>query len=185
MPYPLARTYDEAMLYLQLQPCPSCFTSTTQWSSGLTRDDGAMARRYWTTCATCGADREYTFRLPQRPLLPPPGTPVLFGGDDPSQLLDAGEWLRVADMCARSAVPVSRDDGQARFDAAGAQALAVAVAAMEEVLKFLPAGRDEAPDDAFWSEAGQQVRDREPGRFDRDRLDVVRRSYRTQLHGAT
>ena len=57
-------------------------------------------------------------------------------------------------------------------------ALAVAAAAIEEIVKFIPSGQDEAPADAFWSERGQGMRAAEPGRFQLDRLMIVRDTYR-------
>jgi hypothetical protein len=64
---------------------------------------------------------------------------------------------------------------------AGLNALSIAVAAMNEILKFIPAGAETVPDEAFWSERGRRVRDQEPGRFDRERLLVVRDSYWSSL----
>ena len=49
------------------------------------------------------------FRLPDRPLIPPPGSVAMFGGGEPSELLDAGEWLWLADLCAKAAVPNGTD----------------------------------------------------------------------------
>lgn len=183
MPLPLARTRDEAMLFIEMRPC-DCGEADANWSNALTHDDGWPARRYYATCPSCGRSREFVFRLPERPLLPPADTAVVFGGPERSELLDAGEWLWLADHCARASVPVGRDDaGNTQFDEEGRESLEVAVAAMDEVMKFIPADADQAPPDAFWSDAGRQVRDREPGRFRRDRLNIVRDTYRDFLRG--
>jgi hypothetical protein len=48
------------------------------------------------------------------------------------------------------------------------------VAALEEVHKFLRDGGDAVPEAAFWSARGRTVYDREPGRFRRRRIEVVR-----------
>jgi hypothetical protein len=56
--------------------------------------------------------------------------------------------------------------------------LAIARAAVEEVVKFIQPGQDAVPDDAFWTEDGRRVRDTEPGRFRLERLLVVRDAYR-------
>jgi hypothetical protein len=182
----LARTRDEAMLYLELHPCPRCGETEAHWDNTLANDDGWPARRYHAACPSCGTQREYLFRLPDRPLVPSPDTHVLFGGPEPSELLDAGEWLHVADVCARAAVPVGVDEyGRSRYDTEARESLEVAVAAMDEVLKFIPEDADEAPLSAFWTEAGQQVRAREPGRFERDRLLIVRSTYRNALSATT
>ena len=56
--------------------------------------------------------------------------------------------------------------------------LAVARAAVDEVVKFVPAGQDAVPEDEFWTPEGRAVRDAEPGRFRLERLLVVRESTR-------
>ncbi|NUP03160.1 MAG: hypothetical protein HOW59_35090, partial [Nonomuraea sp.] len=92
-----------------------------------------------------------------------------FGGAEPSELLDAGEWLWVADLTA-SDVPV-HDRAEAR------RVLRIATAAVEEVVKFVPPGAEAVPDDGFWSERGLGMRTAEPGRFQLDRLLIVRDTY--------
>ncbi|BCJ32409.1 hypothetical protein Asera_65170 [Actinocatenispora sera] len=168
----LARTRDEAHLYMDLHPCQRCGSVEVEWKSALVDAEGELARSYSGTC-TCGALREFVFRLPAPGSVPASGDRYHFGGDAPSELLDAGEWLWVADMTA-SDVPT--DD-----PTAGLNALSIAVAAMNEIIKFIPAGAEAVPDEAFWSERGRRVRDQEPGRFDRERLLVVRDSYWSSL----
>jgi hypothetical protein len=126
-----------------------------------------LARAYFGKCPACGVEREYVFGVPEHPVIVPEFPN--FGGPEPSQLLDAGEWLWVSDMTASRA---PADDPQAER-----QALTVAARAVEEVVKFLPAGAQQVPYVAFWSERGQEIRAAEPGRFARDRLVVVRDTY--------
>ncbi|MEU6407414.1 hypothetical protein [Microbispora sp. NPDC046933] len=169
MPYSIARSRDEAHLYLDLHPC-ACGSADTDWDSGLESVEGELVTCYEGRCAACGAEREHLFALPEREVTPT-GFPT-FGGAEPSELLDPGEWLWVADLTAGN-VP---EDGER-------QALSIARAAVEEVIKFVPPGQDEVPEDAFWSERGRAVRAAEPGRFRLDRLLVVRDTYR-ELAGA-
>ncbi|MEV7803918.1 hypothetical protein AB0O28_13300 [Microbispora sp. NPDC088329] len=164
MPYSIARSRDEAHLYLDLNPC-ACGSADTDWDSGLVSVEGEPVTCYEGRCAACGAEREHLFGLPEREVTPS-GFPA-FGGTEPSELLDPGEWLWVADLTAGN-VP----EGGER------QALSIARAAVEEVIKFVPPGQDEVPEDAFWSERGRAVRAAEPGRFRLDRLLVVRDTYR-------
>jgi hypothetical protein len=168
MAFAVARTRDEAHLYLDLHPCKTCGSVETDWSTGLTTVEGELVNRYAGVCGECEEPREYLFGLPDHPVTPQ-GYPT-FGGDEPSQLLDAGEWLWVADLTAGN-VP-THDSDEAHH------ALAVAAAAIEEIVKFIPSGQDEAPADAFWSERGREMRAAEPGRFQLDRLMIVRDTYR-------
>jgi hypothetical protein len=167
MPFAVARTRDEAHLYLDLHPC-ACGSAETAWHTALADVGGELVSRYTGGCADCGREREYLFGLPEGETMA--GDFPTFGGAEPSQLLDAGEWLWVADLTAGN---VPADD-----PAAAGQALAIATAAVEEVIKFIPAGHDEVPGDAFWSPQGRGVRAAEPGRFALDRLLVVRDTYR-------
>ncbi|MEO3810487.1 hypothetical protein ABGB17_15925 [Sphaerisporangium sp. B11E5] len=168
MVLPVARTRDEAHLYLDLHPCAACGSVDVTWEDALVVTDGVAATRYSGTCPGCGAARRYEFGVPRREVVAA-GFPV-FGGPEPSRLLDAGEWLWVADLTAGDVPP--HDPPAAR------QALAIATAAVEEVVKFIPPGADRVPDEAFWSDRGRRVRAAEPGRFQVDRLLVVRDTYR-------
>ncbi|MFC4116811.1 hypothetical protein [Nonomuraea zeae] len=167
MTFAVARTRDEAHLYLDLHPC-ACGEVDTTWRSGLVSVEGQLVSRYAGACGKCGTPREHLFGLPERPV-PPAGYPT-FGGPEPSELLDAGEWLWVADLTAGN---VPADD-----PAEAVRTLRVAAAAVEEVVKFVPPGADAVPADGFWSQRGRQVRAAEPGRFELDRLLIVRDTYR-------
>jgi len=166
MDRPVARTRDEALVYLGLRPC-ECGSIDTEWDSGVVSVEGSLAKHYTGVCEGCGAEREQLFSLPRREVMPR-GWPT-FGGPEPSELLDAGEWLWLADLTAGN---VPEDPENAR------RALSMARSAVEEVLKFIPAGEADVPSDAFWSVRGREVRDAEPPRFRRDRLEVVRDTYR-------
>lgn len=162
---------------MDLHPCERCGDVNTTWESMLANDDGEPARRYRGTCGDCGAPREFVFALPDRPIAPGGDDTVFFGGPDPSELLDPGEWLLVADLCAQAAaVPAGSP-----ADAGARESMAVAVAAMEEILKFVPAAADAVPASAFWSAPGRTVYQQEPERFHRRRLLIVLDTYRDAL----
>ncbi|WP_433247189.1 hypothetical protein ACQPYK_46590 [Streptosporangium sp. CA-135522] len=167
MPFSVARSGDEAHLYLDLHPC-ACGSADTAWESELGSVEEEPVARYSGTCPGCGAEREFVFGLPEHEV-PSVRFPT-FGGREPSQLLDAGEWMWVADLTA-SNVPADDPRG-------AEQALAIATAAVDEVIKFVPPGEDEVPERAFWSARGRGMRDAEPSRFVFDRLLVVRNAYR-------
>jgi hypothetical protein len=126
-------------------------------------DGGVLCSRYAGPCAGCGAPREFEFELPAafRPIR---SDEVEFGGGDPSRLLDPGEWMAVAvERAGRQ--PGTREE------------LAFARAALEEVVKFLPAGAERVPDEAFTSARGRALRDAEPGRFRRVRLAAALQAW--------
>ncbi|MFG3709609.1 hypothetical protein [Micromonospora sp. NPDC047730] len=171
---PPSRTSAEAHLYMDLRPCSCGETRFARQSAVVALEDGDLAARYTGACPTCGQPREFTFRLPAEPAVAPAGG-FRYGGDEPSQLLDPGEWLRVADTYARS-VPADGDAGQR-----ARATLIRAVAALDEVLKFIPPGEDVVPAAACTSEWGRDLRRREPGRFRRGRLATVRDTYAGML----
>lgn len=103
-----------------------------------------------------------------------------FGRDNPSELLDPGVWLWYADVCIRQ-VPSETADLDERSLRAGRHALATALAATDEALKFIPAHADRVPLSAFTSADGLAMHEREPGRFTRSRLEAVRATYATSL----
>jgi len=66
-------------------------------------------------------------------------------------------------------------------DAERIESLTIAIACVDEVLKFLPAGADEPPAAAFWSADGRSERDRDPARFARSALNQRRAQLAAQL----
>lgn len=169
-PLPLARTNAEARLFLRLHPCATCGARRCEFVSSVITADGP-ASRYAGQCESCGARREYVFRLPEQ-ILPPPAGAVRFGGAAASQLLDPGEWLRYSRICADQTAPGGP---------AARHALATALAAVEEVLKFIPDSARSVPASAFVSAESRALFAAEPGSFDRDRLEAVRAHYEAQL----
>ncbi|MFD1325507.1 hypothetical protein [Micromonospora sonneratiae] len=173
---PLARTNEEAHLYLELHPCP-CGEADFGATSSVTMVDGNWIVRYSGRCVECDRPRSFEFRQPEELAVPDEGEWA--PGQQPSELLDAGEWLWVADTYG--SVPVGAEGlsdaqrEQVRVD------LVAARAAIDEVRKFLPDTAAEVPDDAFWSYRGREVRAAEPGRFGRLRLDAARAAYERSL----
>jgi hypothetical protein len=177
----LERSVEEAHLFMDINPCSVCGESEFNCQSAVVMAEGALASRYRGECAGCGLRREFVFRLPDQ--VPLPSTTIRFGGPEPSELLDAGEWL----WAARNFADVGPlNDIQMLTDQERAQAqadLEAAVAALDEVLKFLPGEADEVPVSAFWSERGHLVLTEDPGQFERDRLFARRDRYRAMLTG--
>ena len=77
---PVARSLDEASLYLELQPCEVCGQLALRQQPGVTGGevDGEPVTWLETVCDNCGNRARFAFRLPATSA---PG----FGGDEPSQ----------------------------------------------------------------------------------------------------
>lgn len=161
----IARTPDEAHVYMDLHPC-TCGEAEFERKSSLVASGDDLVRVYRGRCRGCNAPREFRFLLPDTPLAGT-GDPS-FGDARPSQLLDPGEWMLVADHYARRVPPTRRD-------------LGLAVAAMFEILKFMPEGAEDVPADTFTSVRGREVRDTDPGRFRRPRIEAVLATYHQLL----
>lgn len=168
----LARTADEALLYLDMEPCHRCGGKDIEWADAAVEvPQGGPGREYSGRCGACGALRRYVFRVPAGAWSS--GSGCDFGGDSPSELLDAGDWWRLSDLAAGEAA-------SADPDAAG-EAFEVALATVREVLKFVPDSGDRVPEEAFWTARGRAVRDADPSRFERDRLEALRDRYQEEL----
>jgi hypothetical protein len=163
-----ARSNAEAHLYMDQQPCPCGAREFDRRSTVITEGD-ALCCRYAGPCQRCGRRREFVFELAE-PIRPVAGR-IEYGGSDPSRLLDPGEWMDIADAHATRQPGTPRD-------------LDIARAAIEEVLKFIPASVERVPDEAFRTARGRAVRDAEPGRFRRPRLEAVLGVYRELAENA-
>lgn len=163
---------------MDLRPCDCGEARFNRSSVVVELAGGELASRYAGSCARCGSAREFMFSLP--PQAARPTEEIQYGNAEPSQLLDAGEWLLVADSYAR-AVP-SDPHRLPEPDRRRARArLASAVAALDEVLKFVPPGGTQVPATAIWTVLGGSVCRQEPGRFHVLRLTAVREAYRASL----
>jgi hypothetical protein len=139
----------------------------------LERHGDALVAVYEGACPSCARQRRFEFELVAE--IPPRAS---FGGARASEIIDAGQFLLVADDAAR-AVPsdVSRLGAAEREDAA--PLMRRAVAALEEVLKFIPPQTDRVPAEALFSASGRELYLAEPGRFRKARLEAVLGVYRT------
>lgn len=165
----LARSSSEAYLYMARRPCEHCGTADflpDRSASEIVGD--VLARRYEGACKQCGTPREFVFRVPDEPSAPVTAERG-FGDSRPSELLDPGEWLEMADAIL-AAIPVSPaglTDAQRREAYADLDAGA---AALEEVLKFVRDGDDSVSPFAFWTERGRRFSLDSRWRFNAERL---------------
>jgi hypothetical protein len=152
---PLARTDQEAEIYVETTPCHRCGGRGFTGTSAVIFLGDDLGTRWTGTCTRCAVAREFVFRMPAEVAVG--GTaPYDFGAGGPSELLDPGQWMTVADLASR---PEPTPD------------LPLAVAALEEVAKFIPAGADEVPADAFRTDEGREAYRQNPGRFTRRWLE--------------
>jgi hypothetical protein len=177
----IARTNAEAHLYMDLHPCGCGEIRFPRSSSVLETSDGDLASHYTGVCPRDGAPREFTFRLPPEILMPPADESVRYGGPEPSELIDPGEWLNVADAYARSVPAGAASPAPGAASPPAGAMLRRAIAAIDEVLKFIPGVADRVPEQAFVSDVGRAAYAKEPGRFRRPRLEAVRGAYVSAL----
>jgi hypothetical protein len=171
----VARSSPECRLYLELHP-HECGEHAFPVRSTVVRSDAGLLAVYDGTCPRCGKARRVEFSLDSE--IPPP--PPAFGGAAPSRLLDPGQFLFAADEAARQCPDVLTGLSTQRARYVYAK-LGEAAAAIEEVLKFVPAGASAIPASAFSSQRGRDVYMQEPGRFDVDRLRAVLATYQEGL----
>jgi hypothetical protein len=157
-----ARSSAEAHLYMDRQPCV-CGESAFERHAAVISDGDALCSRYAGTCQRCGVPRTFVFELPDA--VQPVSARLAYGGDEPSRLLDPGEWLEIADEHAARTPATLRDR-------------AIARAALEEVMKFLPPGAERIPDDVFFTDRGRALLSAAPDRLARDQLEAQLAIYR-------
>jgi hypothetical protein len=106
-------------------------------------------------------------------------------GSGLSELIDPGQWILLAATYASRALEgalfyAADPSGGDRYDSVEAD-WRFAADAVEEALKFFPPGETELPPDAFWTELGRSVRESEPDRLTRPKLESDRALYLQSL----
>jgi hypothetical protein len=158
---------------MDLQPCAGCGAYGFEWETHLTEErDNALVAVYRGPCVECGTERAYEFELiGQAPAA------LAFGGPQPSRIVDPGQFFALA---REAAALVPADPAQCppeELDEAR-EAIAMAVSAIDEVGKFVPADADAVPPAAFTSEAGGALYAADPTQFRRARIEAVAAAYR-------
>ncbi|WP_280426128.1 hypothetical protein [Nocardia carnea] len=89
-----------------------------------------------------------------------------------SQLIDAGQWILIAETFASRALEAGMSyAGQSDQDRTTVeQNWRFAAEALGEAMKFLPEGAHRLPDKAFWSELGERFAHEHPDRVTRAQL---------------
>jgi hypothetical protein len=120
-----------------------------------------------------GREQRFEFDIPE-----PTPRGGLYGGAAPSRILGPGQFLAHADAIAAS-VPASPEGLTSTQKQEAQRRLAVALACLDEVMKFIPAGEDAVPERSFGTERERRWRADDPGRFSRVRLLAVSGAYRS------
>ncbi|MEV5435305.1 hypothetical protein AB0K80_04625 [Streptomyces sp. NPDC052682] len=161
----IARSMQEAHLYMDLHACV-CGAEEFEREHRLEDRDGVLFAVFEGVCPQCGRARSFEFRMSDE--LPP--APPAFGGAEPSRIIDPGEFMWIGDR-------VSTESGLRLLNTPLAEhreirpATAYAIAAFEEVAKFLPEGADRIPEERFTSERGREMYAKNPDRFTRAGID--------------
>jgi hypothetical protein len=155
-----ARSLAEARLYIASQPCRGCGARDFAEPSRIVERGDRLGVACAGYCPKCGAARSFELELADARV-----PHDAWGGADASTLVDAGEWMGLADRYAERA-PVARAD------------LTLAIAALGEVLKFYAPGAADPPRSAFFTHAGRTTYIADPRRFARARIDVVLAAWR-------
>ncbi|MFJ1808705.1 MULTISPECIES: hypothetical protein [unclassified Streptomyces] len=161
-----ARSSLEAHLYMDLHPC-ECGSPDFDRRHRLEQRGDDIVAVYEGACRECGRNRNFTFLMADE--IPPP--PPAFGGAQPSTIIDPGEFAEVAHRVSRRAGLDMLNSPESEHRTYRG-AMAYALAAFEELLKFIPPGLDAIPAAAFTSEVGRARYEREPAKFDRDILEM-------------
>lgn len=162
-----ARSSLEAHLYMDLHPCECGGSGGFERRHHLEQQGEDLVTVYEGACRACGRDRRFAFVMDEE--IPPP--PPAYGGDRPSEIIDPGEFADVAFRYGRwaslGALNAPRSE-RYKYRAA----MLTALAAEEEVLKFIPDGQDAVPASAFTSERGRAIYEKDRENFSRDILEI-------------
>ncbi len=111
-------------------------------------------------------------------MIEPPVPPPAFGGSKQSSIIDPDEFYELSQRAAVAAAQALRIPDQ---PALAHDAAVDAVTALEEVLKFIPAGSDSVAPQSFGSARGRAMRAAHPDRFRKEQLESMLRFYRETL----
>ncbi|MGO4615860.1 hypothetical protein AB4305_15945 [Nocardia sp. 2YAB30] len=159
-----ARTLAEAQTYLSLMAAADDAPDATQ--PGPPETSLTEGEEAWTVHSELGdVEVPYVSEAACR-------TVGIWFGLGISQLVDAGQWILVSGTYARRAIDADlayqgqpgQDRGKVELN------WQFAAEAVGEAIKFLPEGANRLPDEAFWSEQGEQLRRDQPERITRAQL---------------
>jgi hypothetical protein len=156
-----ARTGAEAREYMVLA-LPECGGDVTVERGDAYAERGlGLVQKYLAGCADAGVRREFEFVTDEIP----EGTvwPQFGYGPQPSTLIDAGQWYLIFARYTEAGRAIADRFLPGPPDLESAEQVyewySRAWGALGEVLKFLPPDVDDAPDSAFWTPQGREIRE--------------------------
>lgn len=148
MALPYARSIAEEHLYMRLHPCRCGSGESVPVSHATGRAEQGAVDENVERCTGCGTEREFLFRIPGLV----PRYDDRYGGADPSQIIDAGQWQGLA--WAQIVRAMNLGDRPAEKRAHFLEAIEY----LKELQKFIPAGDEAVPESAFFTERGRRIR---------------------------
>jgi hypothetical protein len=165
-----ARCDAEARLYLRIRGYDE-----PERSPELSVEGGATVHTYECHSSDAPAPRRFRF------VVRDPGAPLGAEGPlEPSTIVTPDQFDRWSAMLAKKVPADLRSLPEARRVFAAAD-LALAIACLEEILKFIPWSANEVPASAFTTEVGRRAHEAQRFHFTRSRLDAVIAAYRRSL----
>jgi hypothetical protein len=180
---PLARSIQEVRLYVDSHPC-ECGALDFRSRRSATPLGEDFLVEYAGKCVGCRRRRSFVFTMHAKVALPEPGAWSEL--DEPSQLFDPGEWLRLADVFCEPYVGdftngAARERGTDEQERDRAMDLARAASAYDEALLFLPPGAAAVSGTLLRSAGGRWVLEHEPERLTREALELGRDTIRAAV----
>ena len=203
MPAPAIPVHSmaEASLYLMLVRCEACSGSAMPTSAqavdgqaGAVEDGSALCVA--VTCRACGCERTVRFDLGRVDPAEAAGglegwaamaqvgqAPPVNRTDQPSQALDAADWLALHTMLSATARSKLEQAASSADRIAARKSQIQAGECIEEMLKLYDADNELPPADAFFSQSNRNRFREHPELFLRERLLSLRsRSARARAH---
>ena len=174
-----ARSAEEADLYVDLE----CEAAGEVPKTRKRKKTERRRQTFWSYQIRCQSGKllEFDFELdglpePKRGLR----RKVEYGGAEPSRLIDAGVWMMVADRFADLA-PKSLAGLAEKRRREAASNLEIAIAAVGEILKFIPAGADRLSSTTLTSSRGKTYFNKDVRRFTRAAVEELRSELEARM----
>ena len=159
-------------MYLMVTPCPNCsdgpWEITAEYAGTETDQPGRMLL---ARCVHCGAEKKFLFDWTDSPEdrnddSPNSSVELINPADQPSRIIDLGQWLSLFYLLVEKAAAAGRTDAR-RVGFQAAQCL-------DEGLKFYTEDDELPPKSAFFVTSSRQAFAEYPEKFARQRLRDMR-----------